>query len=157
MKTVCFTGHRNISNTEIIRCKLKKILEILVKNDITEFYTGGAVGFDTISAYTIIELRKKYPNIKLNLVLPCCKKEQTLKWNKSQINDYEKIFSEADTIQFVSEHYFNGCMKLRNARLIELADYCICFYNPKKYKSGTAQTVHMAKNKNIEIINISEL
>lgn len=55
----------------------------------------------------------------------------------------------------VSERYYNGCMKARNARLVELAtDYCICYWNPKDFRSGTGQTVHMAQKKGIEVINL---
>ena len=43
-------------------------------------------------------------------------------------------------------------MKRRNERLVELADYCICYCtNPR---SGTGQTVRMAKDKGIDIINL---
>lgn len=43
-------------------------------------------------------------------------------------------------------------MKIRNARLVELADGCICYYSGK-YISGTGQTLRMAKRKKIHIIN----
>lgn len=49
-------------------------------------------------------------------------------------------------------------MKARNARLVELAsDYCICYWNPKNFRSGTGQTVRMAQKKGIEIINLFEM
>ena len=48
-------------------------------------------------------------------------------------------------------------MKIRNARLVELAsDYCICYWNPKHYRSGTGQTVRMAQKKGIEVIDLFE-
>ena len=49
-------------------------------------------------------------------------------------------------------------MKARTARLVELAsDYCICYWNPKDFRSGTGQTVRMAQKKVIEIINMLDM
>ncbi len=48
-------------------------------------------------------------------------------------------------------------MKIRNAKLIELADVCVCYYNLSQYASGTGQTVRMAQKKEIKIINIATL
>lgn len=45
-------------------------------------------------------------------------------------------------------------MKKRNARLIEHADCCVCYYNVKRSASGTGQTVRMALNRNMTIINL---
>ncbi len=66
---------------------------------------------------TVIELREKYPHIKLHLVLPCLTEEQTAKWNENDKREFIELLSEADTVEICSEHYFDGCMKLRNQRL----------------------------------------
>ena len=56
-----------------------------------------------------------------------------------------------------SYHYNNDAMKLRNTRLVELADeYCICYWNVNNFRSGTGQTVRMAKRKEIKILNLYE-
>ena len=49
-KTVCYTGHRVLSeNPKQLLSRLYPILEQLVtEHDITDFYEGGAVGFDTV-------------------------------------------------------------------------------------------------------------
>ena len=45
-------------------------------------------------------------------------------------------------------------MKKRNARLAELGDICICYYNEKDFRSGTGQTVRMAEKAGKRIINM---
>lgn len=52
MKSACFTGHRNLScDIEDLKTGLYNVLERAIKNaGITEFYNGGAVGFDLLSA-----------------------------------------------------------------------------------------------------------
>lgn len=69
-----------------------------------------------------------------------------------QLADYDRILLMADSTEYISEKYYYGCMKARNARLVELADCCVCYYDNKKSASGTGQTVRMAERKNICII-----
>lgn len=155
MYSVCFTGHRNIKITDDLKQKLTEQLCTLIEaNGATDFYAGGAVGWDTICAYTVIELRSIFPQIRLHLVLPCCEADQTAKWSDLQKAAYKEIYSAADSIEYISQNYFDGCMKKRNERLIELSDICVCYYNSKKITGGTVQTVRMAKRKNMRIINL---
>lgn len=106
-----------------------------------------------MAAQTVLKLRKIYPHIKLHLILPCYNEEQTAKWTKEQKAEFYRIIDLADTIEYTSEQYYNRCMKVRNARLVELADLCFCFWDTTKHKSGTAQTVRMTQKKKIMIIN----
>ena len=89
--------------------------------------------------------------------MPCPFEEQSTKWNEAQKTEYLHIFGLADSAEQVSDRYYNGCMKARNARLVELAsDYCICYWNPKNFRNGTGQTVRMAQKRGIEVINLFE-
>ena len=159
-RTVCFTGHRTIAeDKETLSARLYALLERFVtEQKITDFYTGGAVGWDALAALTVLKLRESYPEVKLHLVLPCPFEEQSAKWNEAQKEEHKHIASLADTKEFTSEHLVKNAMKIRNARLVELAsDYCICYWNPKHYRSGTGQTVRMAQKKGIEVINLFEM
>ncbi len=152
MKKCCFTGHRKLKITQELKDSLNNTIESLINQDVTDFYAGGALGWDTLCEQTVIELRRKYPHIKLHLILPCSEKEQTAKWNNMQKTNFHQILTQADSIEYTSKDYFKGCMKKRNTRLVELSDCCICYYNTKKSTSGTAQTVRMAQKKGIYII-----
>lgn len=154
MKKICFTGHRDVRDTEKVQKTLLNILKSLINDDAEDFYAGGATGFDTLAADAVIRLRQIYPQIKLHLVLPCCEAEQTARWTDSQKSEYWSILAAADSVEYTSEHYYDGCMKKRNARLIELSDCCVCYYNDKKSASGTGQTVRMALKKRIKIVNL---
>ena len=158
-KSVCFTGHRTIAeDKETLSARLYALLECLVtEQKVTDFYTGGAVGWDALAALTVLKLRESYPEVKLHLVLPCPFEEQSAKWNEAQKAEHKHIASLADTKEFTSEHLDKNAMRIRNARLVELAsDYCICYWNPKNFRSGTGQTVRMAQKKGIEVINLFE-
>ena len=58
-KTVCFTGHRELPILQVssIRQRLRKTLEDLIEQGYCFFGTGGALGFDTIAAQTVLNLR----------------------------------------------------------------------------------------------------
>ena len=72
-KTCCFTGHRDIPSGAYQRIfsKTEEMVEKLIKEGYLYFGTGGALGFDTIAAFTVLKLKEKYPDVRLILVLPC--------------------------------------------------------------------------------------
>lgn len=72
------------------------------------FGAGGALGFDTISAQTVLELKAQYPHIKLILVLPC--KTQTHGWSNADRAVYEEIKKACDKYVYISDEYTRGCM-----------------------------------------------
>lgn len=154
MKAVCFTGHREVNVTQELKIKMFDEMEQLVKNGATDFYAGGAIGFDMLAEKAVVALRKKYPQVKLHLVLPCPEEQQTLKWSEAEKEEYKKYLSLADTIEVCSSFYHRDCMRIRNQRLVELSDICICYYNENHSASGTGQTVRLAQKKGIPIINV---
>lgn len=155
MKSICFTGHRFIKKDiiENLKQRLYSRLEEMISQGYTDFYAGGAIGFDTLCAEAVISLKEKYPHIKLNLVLPCPPSEQTLNWKVTDRKRYSDILSRADNIEIISPHYTSVCMLERNKQLVACADHCICFYDSRR-QSGTGQTVRLALKKNIPVENL---
>ncbi len=155
MKNCCFTGHRTIpAENARLHTELEALLCRLIENGVKNFYAGGAIGWDMMCSATVCELRQRYPEITLNLVLPCSSEQQCMKWTEQQKQQYYNILSFADSVEYISEEYHDGCMKARNQRLIDKADICVCYYNTRNFRSGTGQTVRMAERKNIQIINL---
>ncbi len=148
-KSACFMRHRSFTgDTTNLETRLYDILErAITKKSVTDFYASGAVCWDELAARTVLKLREIYPQIKLHLILSCSNEEQTAKWTKEQKIEFYRILNLADSVEYTSERYYNGCMKVRNARLVELADFCFCFLDTNGQRSGTAQTVRMAQRK----------
>ena len=153
-KTVCFTGHRTIPmlKKRKIEKKIKETLEALIDNGYCYFGAGGALGFDTIAAQTVLELKKKHPEIKLILVLPC--KNQTRGWEEKDVSVYENIMEQADKVVYTQEHYDRGCMFKRNRHLVDNSSVCVAYLTEEK--GGTAYTVNYANQKGVKVINIAE-
>ena len=135
--------------------RLYALLEKLVTEEqITDYYAGGAVGFDTVAAKCVLQIKEKYPEVKLHLVLPCSNEEQTKKWTANQKYEFRQILTRADSVEYTGQQLTRGCMAIRNAKLAEHAmEYCICYHDPAR-KSGTSQTVGFAEKKGLKVINL---
>jgi len=138
-QSCCFTGHRQIPKEEIPKLKksLEKEIKRLIKKGYKYFICGGALGFDTLAALTIIELRKKYKNIMLMLVIPC--RDQASKWREEDISLYNDIISKADSVKTLSKVYYPGIMQIRNTYMVDNSSVCIAYL--RKATGGTASTV----------------
>ena len=153
--TCCFTGHRAIpiKNMEELACKLESQIIGLIEDGYRFFGAGGALGFDTVAAQTVIHLRDKYPHIRLILVLPC--ETQAKSWSKDDQAIYEGIKGKADKVVYTSQAYYRGCMHKRNRHLVDNSSVCICYLNSAS--GGTAYTVDYARKNGRRIINIADL
>lgn len=153
-KTCCFTGHRNIPANEYekIQITLEETIISLIEKGVCYFGAGGALGFDTMAALTILKLKEKYMHIKLILVLPC--ENQTYKWQQKDIEIYNDIKSKCDKYVYTSKYYYDGCMLKRNKHLVNNSKYCICYLTKKK--GGTAFTVNYALKQGLVIYNVHQ-
>ena len=153
-RTVCFTGHRKIppERMDTLARRLKAILIDLIENGYQYFGAGGALGFDTLAAQTILELKADYPHIKLILVLPCL--SQADGWSSHDQDIYEHIKTAADKVVYTSREYSKGCMHKRNRHLVDNSSTCVCYLTENT--GGTAYTVEYAKKMNLVVINVAE-
>ena len=87
-KTVCFTGHRVISAEDmpVVMSRLYSLMAEHILRGYKNFICGGAVGFDTLAAESVIGFKARFPHIKLILCLPC--RDQTAKW--ASVSDLAK-------------------------------------------------------------------
>lgn len=154
-KILCFTGHREIPSSEylLLRDRLFELLEEKIAEGYTCFRAGGAVGFDTLAALTVLLLRKKYPHIRLELILPC--PSQTRGWSENDEMLYRQILSQADSYRYVSERYYRGVLQVRNRALVEGSHACIAYLRTS-HGGGTAYTAALALKKGLEFINLYE-
>lgn len=151
--TVCFTGHRYIPESEraAIAARLRQTLVELIEQGYKYFGAGGALGFDTLAAKTVLDLRNEYPHIKLILVLPC--KDQCAKWSAKDVRTYENIRAAADKTAWISENYTPTCMHERNRHLVNFSSVCVCYLT--KNSGGTAYTVKYARECGVKVMSIS--
>ncbi len=148
-----FTGHRVIDERKENEVRQKVFYTIidLIESGVTEFIAGGALGFDTIAAETVLLLKEKYPDITLRLILPC--PEQSIKWKDKDKAKYREILLLADSTEYVSPYYTDTCMLDRNRVMVDNSSVLIAYYDGRR-RSGTAMTVNYALKNGVKVINL---
>lgn len=70
-KTCCFTGHRRLPKDKIehIIIRLNQEVDNLISQGVTNFISGGVLGFDQIAASLIVA--KKEMGYNVRLILRC--------------------------------------------------------------------------------------
>ena len=159
-----FTGHRPCkfpwkANESDPRCvALKAVLteEIAALADagVTCFYSGCADGTDAWVSLIRLSLREKNPALRLHCVLP--HEGQADKWDDFARDRYRFILEQADSVEYVSRAYYDGCMIDRNHRMVEAAGILLAVYNGAR-RSGTGATVNYARKLGRKIIVIDPI
>lgn len=169
MKAACGTGHRtdkfkwfdeNKSYVEnecapqcvLIKQMLKEQVRALISDGYDYFYTGMALGFDTWLAECVIELKKEFPNIKLEAAIPCYDQEKV--WpNEEDRTRYHNILNQCDKKTYVSKDYYKPYYMIkRNHYMVDRSDIVIACYDGSP--GGTREAYTYAINEGVEIINI---
>ena len=154
-QTCCFTGHRNVNEKDLPRLtqRLNETIEALIKQGVVFFGAGGAIGFDALASLAVLKYRKQYPAVKLIMVLPCINQDE--RWKESDRQAFKLLLENADKIKYVSERpYFDGCMEKRNMHLVQHSGVCVAYM--KHGRSGTSQTVRLARERGLTVINLAE-
>ncbi len=152
-----FTGHRSQKlpfkfNEEDERCKeLKKHLYLLIRekieNGVSHFLSGMAIGIDCFAAESVLKLKKDFPFITLDAIVPCA--NQSSMWNNKSILRYNSILKQCDNVVVLQNEYTADCMLKRNRYMVEHSDCVIAVWNGTN--SGTGNTVKLALNKKLPV------
>ncbi len=126
--------------------------EALYERGFRRFLCGGAVGFDTVAASCVLELRESRPDARLILALPC--EDQAFHWTPGERSLYRDIREKADRAIVLSDHYYNGCMMVRNRFMAYHASFCVAYWLGTA-SGGTASTVRLALRKGMPVLNIA--
>ena len=154
MKTCCFSGHRMVaaSDRERRTCQIQQTLRALMAEGYACFLRGGALGFDTMAAQSVIALQRLYPHAGLCLALPC--QNQTERWPAQAIRTYEAIRTAANRVVYTGQNDEPGCMHRRNRYMIDQSQTCVCYL--VRERSGTGATVRYARQQGVTVINLAD-
>ncbi len=151
-KKCMFTGHRIIPTDarEGLWEGLKKAISDLYIKGVRDFITGGAIGFDTLAALTVLALKEIRPEVRLHLYLPC--RDQDKRWSVKDREIFRHILERADSVLYICDEYAPGCMHARNRKMVDESDVCIAYL--MRHSGGTAYTVNYAISQGKEVIKI---
>ena len=158
----CFTGHRPNAlpdagnerqpGMRALRALLERAVERAVSDGYTDFYAGGALGFDTLAAEAVLRVRLNDSSVCLHLALPGL--DQTEGWTAAQLSRYEAIRAEASEVWYAAERCSPASMQRRNRYLVDHASRCIAYL--RRMKGGTLYTVNYALDSGVEVDNLAE-
>ncbi len=153
-KTCAFTGHRDIPHElyQTISDAIRREIYSLYQKGVRHFIAGGAIGFDMISAVTVLNLKSTLPDITLHLAIPC--PNHYTKWKSSDKALFCAIRARADSEITVSPQYDKGCMYKRNRYMVDNSSYLISYC--KKKSGGTYYTEKYAEGKKLIVKKISD-
>ncbi len=147
-KTVSLSGNRQLLS-DFEKDKVLFVFKNLIKKGFNTFLCGMAVGFDTECFLILKKLREIYP-INIYACVPC--KDQDKSFSEKEKNIYQKLIKDSDEVILLSEHYYKGCMIVRNKYMVDNSSVLVC-YN-RKVSGGTFYTVNYAKKRGLEIIEL---
>ncbi len=158
----CFTGHRpdalpaygNEQAEEMLSLVylLNRAVERAIEDGVTEFFVGGAQGFDTLAAECVIRQQEAHPSLTLHLALPG--KNQTDGWNTRDKARYASILNKANEIWYAAESCSLESIKRRNRYLVDHAGRGIAYL--RRMRGGTLYTVNYALDSSIPVDNLAE-
>ena len=158
-KICCCTGHRPKGfawdyGDKTLRAHkdylgyLAYLLEEFINDGYEQFVCGGAIGADMNFAEAVITLRKKYPQIRLEIVVPC--KNQDRKWRETDKERYQFILQQADETNVLFSRYTPWCYDKRNKYMVDKSNLVLVVWNGTK-TGGTYQTKKYAEKKGKEL------
>lgn len=73
-----------------------------------------------------------------------------LEWKRR----FNRCLLAADKVYALSRSYHAGCFAARNRFMVDASSRLICYYDGRS--GGTAQTVHMAEQSGLKIVNLAD-
>ena len=109
----------------------------LIQSGGTYFGVGGALGFDTMMADLLLELKKENSRMRIIEVLPF--EGYRAKWTPEQQLHAKNLDRQMDKIVYVSKEPSRGAYLARNRHLVDGSRYCICYcsvYRKVRFRAG---------------------
>lgn len=150
--SVCISGHRpeklpTGAALRMLQSLLFQEIESAMQDGAKTFYTGMARGVDLWAADMILHLRRQYPAVNLICVSPFADRTNSISGaERFHINS---VMQAADEVITLSEHYYRGCYRDRNAYMVQHSRRLIALV--ADIRSGTGQTVYMAERAGLEM------
>lgn len=127
--------------------KIKQLENYLIENKPKAVISGFALGWDNWLSYVAIKL-----NIPLWAYIPF--KGQEFMWSKEQKEQYFKLLSKAEKVNYICESgYAAWKMHRRNEAMIKDSSLVLALWNPSKKYGGTWSAVAHASSVGKPIMN----
>lgn len=152
-RACCFTGHRVLPPEcdpafSALTEALDRAIDEAIVRGCTEFYAGGAVGFDMLAAEAVQRRKAQSPALRLTLCVPYL--GHNAGFSASDQSRFTRLKESADRVLILSDHYTPSCYRIRNLYMVEHCDLLIAYV--RRAQSGSGQTYAMAKKRGLAVI-----
>lgn len=157
--TCCFSGYRvekmpfaaNDPRVDALTAALDRAIADAAAQGYTGFFSGMSTGFDLWAAEAVLRARET-PPIQLFCAIPFDR--QADRYSSEWKRRFNHCLLAADRVFVLSRDYYAGCYAARNRFMVDASSLLICYFDGKP--GGTAQTVRMAKQNNLRIVNLAD-
>ena len=151
-KRICFIGH---SKAYCDYNKLKKVVENEIINGCNFFTMGTHGDFDRLALAVCKNLRKKYCNIKIEVVLTSLNQIKKIVYKDEFGKDEYFPFNDVKTTIYEIENVFYKRKIIEsNYKMIDNCKTLICFVNKNQSYGGAIKAYKYAIKKGLKIINL---
>ncbi len=150
--TCCFTGHRCLPSGVILplRSAVKDAIRHLLLQGVVYYGVGGAIGFDTLAAEALFELREEFPQLRVILVYPFAGFFSW--WSIAEQERYQTLLPLYDKTVCISSTPSREAYLARNRHLVDHSACCVAYC--RHSYGGTAYTLRYAQERNCKIWNL---
>ncbi len=115
-----------------IKTAIKKNLLAMLDDGLEWVLISGQLGTELWAAEVVFELQLDYPDLKLAVITPFLKQEES--WNETNKEWYATVLAQAEFINSVSKKGYENPLQLRmkNQFFIEKSDAILLFYDQEK-------------------------
>lgn len=157
--TCCFSGYRvekmpftvNDPRVDALHAALDRAIADAAAQGYTGFFSGMSTGFDLWAAEAVLRARETL-SIQLFCAIPF--DQQANRYSPEWKRRFNHCLLAADRVFALSREYYTGCYAARNRFMVDASSLLICYFDGKP--GGTAQTVRMAKQNGLRIVNLAD-
>lgn len=138
--TCCFIGHRECY--DLSAEEVRAAIAGLIGRGVTEFLCGGMGGFDYLCARLTHGLKREYPEIRCDLVIP---------YLSFRVPEPE-YFDDIVYPEGFERYHFKAAIGARNRYLVEKSAYALCYVTHDW--GGAAKTYALARKNNLTLLHV---
>ena len=158
--TCCFTGHRPGKLPwgsdewdplcQRLKARLAREAEAAWAEGMRHFLCGMAQGADLYFCETVLALRDRHPEVRIEAAIPC--PGQADRWPAPQRERWRRLVAQCDQETLIQPAYTRDCMLRRNRYMVGRSSLLIAVYDG--LPGGTRQTLAYALGEGLRVVQI---
>ncbi len=127
----------------------------VVENEGCRFVSKMSIGVDQLAAEIALELKARYPNVSLEVVIPF--EEQAATWDEDDRDRYYSLIEQCDKETLLSRPYVKGCGERCCRYIVDTSDVLIAVWDRRGGLIAEMVSFAMSKNKEVVVLDPRKL